>query len=215
MMCQSVGKPPGARYLHYRAPSLVQGEPLSFKALAWAFEQGIKNPEKAVLIALAYRDNHDYPHGCFPSLARMAEDCGLHSSTVVRCLDELQNLGLVKRTRRRDEKGDAASTFYTLPMVWGVIAHSDNRVIAHSDNGSRPQRQPVIAHSDTNLKGTVIEPTATNPAFNVEETRMQIHTRALANRAIKEQKIERPKTSFERAAEVTAEAAERFLRKAD
>jgi hypothetical protein len=115
---------------------------LSFKALAWAFDQELKTPEKSVLIALAYRDNHDEPHGCFPSLARVAKDCGLDRSTVVRCIKSLIFKGLVARKSRRDPKGDKATSFYTLPPVW-VGAHSTyGRCCLHLGVGAHSTIEP-------------------------------------------------------------------------
>ena len=169
---------------------------MSFEALAWAFRQDdLTNPTKSVLIVLAYRDNHDEPHGCFPSLARIAKDIGVHPSTVVRCLDFLEDLGLVKRTRRSDEKGDPTSTFYQLPRVWGVIADSNNPYC-------RPQ-QGVIAHRNTKVKSlTEIERETT------QATAQTIVARAQARR---EANSERPKTNFERSAATTENAIRSVL----
>jgi hypothetical protein len=98
---------------------------MSFKALAWAFAQDdLRNPEKSVLIALAYRDNRDEPHGCFPSLARVAKDCGLDRSTVVRCLQVLISQGKIHRKARTDAQGDKATSVYSFPLVWGVGANN-------------------------------------------------------------------------------------------
>lgn len=91
------------------------GGALSFKALAWAFDQDLRNPDKCVLIALAYRDSHDEPHGCFPSIPRIARDCGISERTVQRCLINLESLGLIKRHLRSHR-----STFYFMPLAWVV-----------------------------------------------------------------------------------------------
>jgi hypothetical protein len=96
-------------------PTSLWERTLSFKALYWAFEQEIHNPEKSVLIALAYRDNHDEPHGCWPSIPRIAKDCGLSERSVQYCIERLVNLGLVNRKLRPHK-----STFYYMPLVWLV-----------------------------------------------------------------------------------------------
>jgi hypothetical protein len=88
---------------------------LSFKALAWAFDQDLRNPDKCVLIALAYRDNHDEPHGCYPSVPRIAKDCGVSERTVQRCLIDLESLGLIERHLRSHR-----STLYFMPLAWVV-----------------------------------------------------------------------------------------------
>lgn len=131
---------------------------MSFKALAWAFDQELPNPQKAVLVALAYRDNHDEPHGCFPSLARVAQDCGLSRSTVVRCVRTLVSIGLVHRAPRRDPHGDQTTSWYTFPEVWGVVSHSTYPGShsaypgAHSTYGGVTQHLGVVSHSTTEPK---------------------------------------------------------------
>jgi DNA-binding transcriptional MocR family regulator len=99
---------------------------LSFKALAWAFDQDVRNPEKSVLIALAYRDNHDEPHGCWPSIPRIAKDCGISQRTVQRSLYSLESLGLIHR-RGRSHK----STFYFMPLAW-VVSESHHPGVTQS-----------------------------------------------------------------------------------
>jgi hypothetical protein len=111
---------------------LVGGD-LSFKALAWAFDQDLRNPDKCVLTALAYRDNHDEPHGCYPSIPRIARDCGISERTVQRCLIDLESLGLIKRVLRPHR-----STFYFMPLAWVV-----------SDSHHRGVRQPPPLVSQT------------------------------------------------------------------
>ena len=118
---------------------------MSFKALDWAISQDLRNPLKAVLILLAYRDNHDEPHGCFPSVARVAADCGLNRATVVRCLKTLVESGLVNRQSRRDPHGDKTTSYYTFPHVW--VGADSTYLGAHSAGGGRTQHLPVGAHS--------------------------------------------------------------------
>jgi DNA-binding transcriptional MocR family regulator len=123
---------------------------MSFKALAWALGQGVKNPDKAVLIVLAYRDNHDEPHGCYPSLVRMAEDCGLDKSTIVRCLERLEASGKIARKARVDENGRQTSNYYSFPEVYSVAV--GNRPVAQGNSPSRSVQQSPVAVGNTNVK---------------------------------------------------------------
>jgi hypothetical protein len=112
---------------------------MSFKAQAWAIEQqDVAGLEKFVLIMLAYRDSHDEPHGCYPSIERIALDCGIGRSTVIEHLNSLEEKGKIKRTRRTDSQGGNTSNFYEFP-VWG----SDSRrgVVRQSEGGS-----PTVGH---------------------------------------------------------------------
>jgi len=132
---------------------------LSFKALAWAFDQELKNPEKTVLIALAYRDNHDDPHGCFPSIPRIAKDCGISERTAQRCLRNLEEAGVI-----RSQKRHYRSTFYSIPAVWVVsdshplVSHS-HPLVSHSHHPGVSPSPPLVSHSHPEPKDlTVIEP---------------------------------------------------------
>ena len=106
---------------------------MSFEALSWAIKQELKAPEKSVLLMLAYRDNPDPPHGCFPSIPRIAKDCGLSERTVQRCLDRLEAVGLIKRGLRSHR-----STLYSIPYAW---------VVSQSHHPGVRQSPPLVSHS--------------------------------------------------------------------
>jgi predicted transcriptional regulator len=112
---------------------------VSFEALAWAFRQDVKNPDKAVLIALAYRDNHDAPHGCFPSLETVAHDCGVTRRTVINCLKSLIAAKLIKREVRSNDSGLHYTSYYSFPEVWvGNVVHRVVNDVHHVVNNSYP-----------------------------------------------------------------------------
>lgn len=115
---------------------------MSFRALAWAIDQKIRNPHKTVLLLLAYRDSHDPPHGCFPSLWKLAEDCGLARSTVAKSISFLEREGFIKRAQRK-RKGWLRSSIYTFPQVWAV---------RDADYSSPPHGLPVVRHTDIEPK---------------------------------------------------------------
>ena len=74
---------------------------MSHKATLWAIEQrGLKPTTKIVLWHLCDRFNPDF--GCFPSQARLAEDCEISRSTLNDHLDRLEDAKLLRRVPRVD-----------------------------------------------------------------------------------------------------------------
>jgi hypothetical protein len=74
---------------------------MSHKATLWAIEQrGLKPTTKIVLWHLCDRFNPDF--GCFPSQARLAEDCEISRSTLNDHLDRLEAAKLLRRVPRVD-----------------------------------------------------------------------------------------------------------------
>lgn len=74
---------------------------MSHKATLWAIEQrGLKPTTKIVLWHLCDRFNPDY--GCFPSQARLADDCEISRSTLNDHLDRLEAARLLRRVPRVD-----------------------------------------------------------------------------------------------------------------
>lgn len=74
---------------------------MSHKATLWAIEQrGLKPTTKIVLWHLCDRFNPDF--GCFPSQARLAQDCEISRSTLNDHLDRLETAKLLRRVPRVD-----------------------------------------------------------------------------------------------------------------
>ena len=73
---------------------------MSYKAQQWALDQDdVFGLDKFILFILAYRDNHDEPHGCWPSQSRMAEDCGVSRRQINYSLKKLERLVSSDRMR--------------------------------------------------------------------------------------------------------------------
>jgi pyocin large subunit-like protein len=86
---------------------------MSFKATSWALTvKGLKPATKIVLIYLADRHNPDY--GCFPSAAKLAQDCEMTERSVFTHLAELERLGLISKQHRTKANGIKTSNEYTL-----------------------------------------------------------------------------------------------------
>lgn len=149
----------GAGYVTTRLQPRDGGD-LSFQAMGWALEQKeIFGNDKYVLFMLAYRDNPDEPHGCYPSLARIASDCGIDKSTVVRSLDKLESSRKIKRTPRKKPDGTDSSTHYSLIGVWNdsvAPRNTSRRATQQSLSHSAPTPCRTVQHELKDL--TEIEP---------------------------------------------------------
>lgn len=98
------------------------GGDLSIRAIAWAFDQRCPSPiAKLVLIKLA--DNANEDGICWPSQARIAEDCGLTRETVNRNLQLLTRAGFISAEQRVGVSGKE-SNVYTLRFRDVTLAHS-------------------------------------------------------------------------------------------
>jgi DNA-binding MarR family transcriptional regulator len=87
---------------------------MSVQLISWAYEQRVGSwTEKAVLIALANRANHDTGK-CTPSLKRVAEETELSYATVKRAATSLVNKGFITRERQRRTDGSYGSYSYRL-----------------------------------------------------------------------------------------------------
>lgn len=116
---------------------------MSREAQLWAINQPLRNPVKVVLFVLAYRDGRNYPHGCYPSLNRIAFDCGLSRTTVVQCLKELVAQGIIERTPTY-KAGRQTTSWYTFPLVPYVetVNHLNNGDQKNTDTGGRVRHAP-------------------------------------------------------------------------
>jgi hypothetical protein len=94
---------------------------MSHAATNWAIQQrGLKPAAKIVLWHLCDRFNPDY--GCFPSQARLAEDCEISRATLNRHLDALEAAGLIRRLRTIDARtGQQRPTRYLLAFESGFV----------------------------------------------------------------------------------------------
>lgn len=124
---------------------------MSYQALAWA--RSVKTGSvatKAVLMAVAnYADEEGT---CFPSQAQLAEDTELSRRTIVRCLDVLEQAGLLSRSRRHRADGSRKSDLITL--VLGDKEPRDTvapRDASLSDTVSKPKCHGGTAEPITEL----------------------------------------------------------------
>ena len=122
---------------------------MSVQAIDWALRlvQGITPTQKLILICLA---NHAGPDGrCWPAQETLSEYSGLARQTINRTLSDLESLGFIKSSRRKDESGRDLSKMYRLDMakIRGV-SESDTGV-SGDDRKCHPGRQGGVSESDT------------------------------------------------------------------
>lgn len=110
---------------------------MSHKATLWAIEQrGLKPTTKIVLWHLCDRFNPDF--GCFPSQARLAEDCEISRSALNDHLDRLEASKLLRRVPRVDPVTKRQMpTRYILGFEEGFAPH-DPEPCPESGHGDWP-----------------------------------------------------------------------------
>ncbi len=107
---------------------------MSFRCMAWASKQKTgSGTRKLVLIMLADRagDNNK----CYPSHARLAEDCDLSIDTVRRAIKQLEKDGFLKIIHRVKD-GTKLSNVYLL----GVVAEKGKGTSRERD---KPINEPI------------------------------------------------------------------------
>lgn len=105
---------------------------MSWEALAWAVRQDPgSSPRKFVLIMLAERHNRETGR-CYPSIDLLSKDTCLSRSTVKRSLDDLEESGYIKRTRRRRTDGTLGVYEYELLFEPGFTVHTPGSTVTPS-----------------------------------------------------------------------------------
>ena len=115
---------------------------MSHYMTALAMKQtGLKPAAKIVLYWLA--DHYNGETGlCFPSLKKLADECEMDKSTIVRHLKALEEAGLIQRQARTRANGSQTSTSYLLHLT--PVAERDSPC-------SKTQQTPVAKCDPHNL----------------------------------------------------------------
>lgn len=102
---------------------------MSYQAMAWATEHKLPCTDKMVLLMLANRTNHETGR-CFPSIDRLADDCGLGRTAIKSAIGRLEAAGLIEVIRRSTE-GVPQPNIYRLQLhnrgELAPKANDDNR----------------------------------------------------------------------------------------
>ena len=84
---------------------------MSVRAMTWAWDQQCPTPTaKLVLLKLADRSNDEGE--CWPSQARIAEDCGISRQTANTQIKALSALGLIEARTQFDKRGQQVNLYF-------------------------------------------------------------------------------------------------------
>lgn len=78
----------------------------------------------------------------FPSISRLAKKAHMSRASVMRYTKELEDTGLIRVDREKEDSGENLVNHYKLLPV--------NRVVSDSNYPSASQQLPVVSHSNTN-----------------------------------------------------------------
>jgi hypothetical protein len=108
---------------------------MSFPCTKWAWKQPLLHAEKIVLLALA--EHADERNECFPSMATLAEECGMCRRNILRVVEKLVEKKLIFIKKRVTAHGKSSHD-YTL-----------NTAIIMIKTPCDSQSQPDVTHSHT------------------------------------------------------------------
>lgn len=121
---------------------------MSHNAVNWALNQKTLKPGPWVtLIMLADRHNKDTKR-CDPDQTQLAADCNMSRATVNRHLEDLEQIGLIRRIKRQDPGTlRQMSTFYILgvdfddpPIVENAVSHFETRDLMEENENIEQSR---------------------------------------------------------------------------
>ncbi len=102
-------------------------------------QKGLKPAAKIVLYWIA--DHHNSETGaCFPSLAKLADECEMDRSTIIRHVDSLCSMGFIEKVERKRGNGSRTSNGYHLNLV--------KQPVANYDYPRRKMQPPPVANCD-------------------------------------------------------------------
>jgi len=139
---------------------------MSIKLMSIIFEMDFKNSNsKFVLLALADHENDLIDDRCFPSASLLSKKCSLSKSSVFRALNDLENLGYIKRINQKNNKNGNLSNLYKiiLPYVFKMVEKGIPSVtqtlplVSDRHPPSVRQTLPLVSQCDTNHKSLTIK----------------------------------------------------------
>ena len=172
---------------------------MSVQALSWVFEHSESRlGARHVLLSIANHAKSD-GSGAWPSVQTIARESRLSEREVQYAFKELEVLGELER---RMGAGKNGTTIYSLPKMRGAKFAPGGCKIEQEGVQNRAEIGVDFAPEPKSIEPS-LEATAINPATNIEETKRQIQLRRDFNG--------KPKTNFERNAQITADACRRIL----
>ncbi|MCU4709972.1 helix-turn-helix domain-containing protein [Acinetobacter pittii] len=153
---------------------------MSLDATIWAFKAEVKtSSQRLVLLALADRAGES--HKCYPSIKRMVKDTVLNRKTVIKVLDELEAISLIRFT------GEITGNGVKVYQLIGVIGREENDLTSpkkgtSTNNGTSSNFGTGSKNGTSTNNGT-----ATSPK-NGTETSPNIGTQNLSGNLSEESK---------------------------
>ncbi|HCA5148146.1 TPA: helix-turn-helix domain-containing protein [Acinetobacter baumannii] len=153
---------------------------MSLDATIWAFKAEVKtSSQRLVLLALADRAGES--HKCYPSIKRMVKDTVLNRKTVIKVLDELESISLIRFT------GEITGNGVKVYQLIGVMGREENDLTSPK-NGTSTNNGTSSNFGTGSKNGTSTNNgTATSPK-NGTETSPNIGTQNLSGNLSEESK---------------------------
>lgn len=153
---------------------------MSLDATIWAFKAEVKtSSQRLVLLALADRAGES--HKCYPSIKRMVKDTVLNRKTVIKVLDELEAISLIRFT------GEITGNGVKVYQLIGVMGREENDLTSPK-NGTSTNNGTSSNFGTGSKNGTSTNNgTATSPK-NGTETSPNIGTQNLSGNLSDESK---------------------------
>jgi hypothetical protein len=153
---------------------------MSLDATIWAFKAEVKtSSQRLVLLALADRAGES--HKCYPSIKRMVKDTVLNRKTVIKVLDELEAISLIRFT------GEITGNGVKVYQLIGVMGREENDLTSPK-NGTSTNNGTSSNFGTGSKNGTSTNSgTATSPK-NGTETSPNIGTQNLSGNLLDESK---------------------------
>lgn len=147
---------------------------MSLDATIWAFKAEVKtSSQRLVLLALADRAGES--HKCYPSIKRMVKDTVLNRKTVIKVLDELEAISLIRFT------GEITGNGVKVYQLIGVMGREEDSVTSPKNGTGTNNGTGSKNGTSTNIG------TATSPK-NGTETSTNIGTQNLSRNLSDESK---------------------------
>lgn len=127
---------------------------MTIRAMNWAWGVELSPSMKLVLLKLADRANDDGE--CWPGQTSIAKACGICERTLMRHIDALEEMGLLSRTKRRDDSGRQSTNLYQLNL--GFVP-GDNLSPGDDQPGDKSCDNRVTTVSPNKELKLFIEPT--------------------------------------------------------
>ncbi|WP_202742146.1 helix-turn-helix domain-containing protein [Acinetobacter calcoaceticus] len=142
---------------------------MSLDATIWAFKAEVKtSSQRLVLLALADRAGES--HKCYPSIKRMVKDTVLNRKTVIKVLDELEAISLIRFT------GEITGNGVKVYQLIGVMGREENDLTSpkkgtSTNNGTSSNFGTGSKNGTSSNNGTATSPkngTETSPNIGTQ-----------------------------------------------